>query len=444
MLPSLNIQKFQSLFFDKAVLVLTTLIFVYLFEGAFYSSIVNEFSYFGFKKIELDLYNIILIKLILIINTLTLPLQVRRPSEFLNLFLYLFIYLPSSVVLFSVNPDWLPQKDAFDMFFVLSSCILIISLSSRLPRLNVKRLTVKKKYFKIANYLFFILFCFILLKSLTNLRFSGITELVQLNETRQNQPISGVFVYIYLWIITFFIGLFLSEYSKFSVRVKLILVASVYFLFAFSMGAKILLVGPFIFIFILFWLNYLNNRTYLFFASFAAFFIVINVVSFFLPDVGFALNALFTFRTLSISSLSFAIYFDYFNINDFTYFQHVGVVNTLTDLLTNNGDKFIPLPVILAGVYGLGNFNASFFVNDGYASLGYPGMVLVTILFSIVLYFLDCISRPLKLSTICLALTYFGMYLGNISLFTLLVSHGLLILFIYFYIFSRYVLFIRD
>jgi hypothetical protein len=276
----------------------------------------------------------------------------------------------------------------------------------------------------------------VFLKSLTNLKFVGISQLALLNETRQSQPFSGLFIYFYLWIITFFIGLFISEYSRLSIRVKFTLVGLVYFLFAFSMGAKILLVAPFVFLFVLLWLNYFNRKTYLFFLPFVLLFIVINLVSSFFPEIGFAINALFTFRTLSISSLSFVVYFDYFNTHEFTYFQHVGVVNNITSLFSDNLKDFVPLPVVLAEEYGLGNFNASFFVNDGYASLGYAGILLVTMLFSIIMYILDSVAKPIKLSTICLSLTYFGMYLGNISLFTLLVSHGLILLLFYFYIFS--------
>jgi hypothetical protein len=171
------------------------------------------------------------------------------------------------------------------------------------------------------------------------------------------------------------------------------------------------------------------------------FIVVFNFLYFiglFSSEFAFLGNALFTFRTLSISSLSFALYFDYFKTVDFTYFQHLAFVHNFTNILLSLERSFIPLPVNLASSYNLGNINANFIVNDGYSSLGFPGMILVSFFYSILMYVFDSLSRNVNKYFLFFSLTYFGMYLGNVSLFTLLLSHGLIIAMLYFLFFSRY------
>ena len=330
------------------------------------------------------------------------------------------------------------KTDALNMFFVLSICIFIISLFSKLPLARLKLIVVPRTFFILINVVFFLLFIVIFIESLSNFKVFGLSQLSSLNETRQTHSISGIYIYFYLWIITFFLGLFLGEFKRVNQKVRLLGLSIIYFVFAFSMGAKILLVAPFVFCFVVIWAKFFSRRTFVFFAAFVSFFLLINLVSILSPDVGFAISALFTFRTLSISSLSFVIYFDYFSTHNFTDFSHVGFVNSISNLFSLFTIEHSPLPVVLGKEYGLGNFNASFFVNDGYASFGYAGMFIVTIIYSLILYLIDCVTRTVDRAVVLLSLTYYGMYLGNISLFTLLISHGLIFVIFYYYLFSRY------
>ena len=82
-------------------------------------------------------------------------------------------------------------------------------------------------------------------------------------------------------------------------------------------------------------------------------------------------------------------------------------------------------------------FNANFIANDGYASLGLVGIIIMGIVYSALIYFIDIFSSKVNLLVVGLSLTYIMMFQGNVSLFTLLLSHGLVWLFVVYFLFSK-------
>ena len=424
-----------SLLTDKVVLSVLVLTYLSVFSYSFSLFVVPKFGYFGFVMHETMLIDKIFIYLTVFFISLFLPIYIKRASEILLMFLYVFIYIPSCVVLFSIREDWLPYNDAFEMWGWVSCCFIVILSFTKLPIFQIKSLKINKFYFVTTNLIIVFVLCLLFFKTKGNFSIVSHDNLSELNDVRNSAGLSGVFSYIYLWIITFSIGLLFSIYDNVDLKIRFILLSFIYCFFAFSMGAKILLVAPLVFLGVYFWLfRYKAKFLYIFWGLIIVL-ILFQLITLIFPKLGFTLSALLLFRTLSISSLSFAVYFDYFQVHDYTNFQHIGIVAQLFN--TNFGS---PLPVKLAEYYGLGNFNANFIVNDGYAGMGYRGMLIMSFVYSSFIYLLDCVTKRIKFSIVVFGLTYFGMYLGNVSLFTLLLSHGLLILFFYFLIFSRFLL----
>lgn len=436
----LNYKTCLSEFKTRLILLILVFLYIYLFSLNFENFIAPNFQYFGFRQFSLTGYEVLYTNILIGIVVLLQPTSITKSSEYLNLFLLVFIYYPSSIVFFSVRNDWLSKNDALELFSCFTLCIVLVILFSKIPLLSIRKFKTSRRFYSLTNLFLFCLFFYIVTKSLTNLSIVGISELSKLNESRQSVKVTGLLVYPYLWMVTFFLGFFLAKYKKLSMAYKLCIVSIVYFLLAFSMGAKILLIAPFIFFFIYFWVLYFKCSSYSFVVAFIACFMILNILTTFFPSIGFAISALFTFRTLSISSLSFVIYHDFFQLKPFTHFQHVGLVFSIKDVFAiSSNTQFEVLPVALKEVYGLGNFNANFFVNDGYAAYGYVGMVFVSFIYSSIMYVFDLLTKSTPPLVLFMSLAYFGMYLGNVSLFTIIVSHGLIVSGIYLYIFSGFI-----
>jgi hypothetical protein len=336
-------------------------------------------------------------------------------------FLCVFIYLPFSIIIFRINSEWIDFNQAFVMWIFVSVGMIIIISSLYIKRgvINIGN-KIKPVY---LIYITAILSMYFISVTLSNFTLVGIEQLTELNDVRSNSKISGISAYVYLWLISVLLPYTIGILVHNKKSMYGILFSFIYVYFSFSMGAKILLVAPITFIAIYIWIYRYKMHTRYLFSGVILFIISLYFLGVFFPEQIYFAKALFLFRTISIPNLGFAIYFDYFNDNTFTYFTHIGVV---ADIFSIKND--IPLPVRLHLWYGLGNFNANFIVNDGYASLGFIGIIIISIIYSGIGYVLDVCSKGKSRIVVFFSLVYIIMFQANISLFTLLLSHGLVFL----------------
>ncbi|HDY7659515.1 hypothetical protein J0J21_06260 [Vibrio vulnificus] len=389
---------------------------------SFNNFIIPNFDYFGFRNNDVSLVKLITSSFICFLLFYLLPDKLNRASRVLVCFLNVCVLIPSTYILWNVNQAWLSENDAFVFLMTMYVCFLIINASLWVER---KKITLSKRLDeKYLLTIAVVLLGYFVLKTSSTFSFVSILELQKLNEIRAETSIGGIWAYLYLWLISILLPyliavMYMNGYSK-----KAFFVSLVYVYFAFSMGAKILLVAPLVFLFLKTISKQMSTSKSQIVIGFSFAVIMVYVVGFFNASIGYAFKSLFIFRTLSIPNLAFPIYFDYFSKFDFTYFTHVGPLKSFaTDIME------IPLAVRLHNEYGLGNFNANFLANDGYASLGLIGMVIMSIIYSSYLYLLDCfVVGEHKNRIMIISLAYIIMFQSNVSFFTLLLSHGLLLL----------------
>ncbi|HHQ4783460.1 TPA: hypothetical protein ACSPZU_002994 [Aeromonas veronii] len=350
-----------------------------------------------------------------------LPKKIDKPSYLMCSFLVLFIYIPFSIIIFRTNEQWVNFEEGFILWCFVFVGVFLVTLSLHVRRINVAfPRKIKSTY---VIYLTAIITVYYIVLTASNFTLVGIDKLTELNDVRSSSKVTGFSAYVYLWLISillpYSIGvLFFNKKILFGM-----LFAFVYVYFSFSMGAKILLVAPITFFGLFIWFKKFNSDLRCLFWGVSCFIVFLYVFGIFSPETSYFMKALFFFRTISIPSLAFSIYYDYFNTNHLTYFTHIGIV---ADIFATKSQ--IALPVALHNWYGLGNFNANFLVNDGYASLGHVGIIIMAMVYALLIYILDICSCK-KDSTVCLfSLVYIIMFQANISLFTLMVSHGLFML----------------
>ncbi|PIE24844.1 MAG: hypothetical protein CSA60_02505 [Neptuniibacter caesariensis] len=73
-----------------------------------------------------------------------------------------------------------------------------------------------------------------------------------------------------------------------------------------------------------------------------------------------------------------------------------------------------------------GNSNASFLATDGAASLGLVGVLLVSVLLSMILFVINMLTRRWPPALVIPTMAPMALILTNGSLFTVLISFGML------------------
>lgn len=143
----------------------------------------------------------------------------------------------------------------------------------------------------------------------------------------------------------------------------------------------------------------------------------------------FALSGIFILRTQCISGLLFTLYIHFFENHPYTYYTHVNIVNWLTEAY--------PYTDVLGRAVSQGgmNANATFWITDGLAAMGWSGIIVISIIFIFFKSTLNSIEcRYDRYDCFIIFLPAVSMML-NASLFTAVLSCGFLVL----YLILRYV-----
>lgn len=150
----------------------------------------------------------------------------------------------------------------------------------------------------------------------------------------------------------------------------------------------------------------------------------------FFPDDGLGMwaKSIILLRALGSNGWVASRYLEYFTVEGFTYFSHVGPINALTGMYPY-GD------LSLGQVIGLAysgsteaNFNASFWASDGFASFGPVGILVVTPVIGFILYVINRTMASLDPKFAVLWMSGFFIALLNVPITTALLSGGGLII----------------
>lgn len=137
-------------------------------------------------------------------------------------------------------------------------------------------------------------------------------------------------------------------------------------------------------------------------------------------------------RTLSINGLLTAQYFDFFQHNPLTYFSHIKGVNWIHayPYQYSLGQE---IGLAYAGTSDL-DASAHFWATDGIGGLGLPGVLLMSVFCALVFWVLDSASQRHDPRFAALVTAYAAYNIANISLFTSLLSGGLILLMVLLYL----------
>lgn len=142
----------------------------------------------------------------------------------------------------------------------------------------------------------------------------------------------------------------------------------------------------------------------------------------------FSIAAIFIMRTQCIEGLLINFYLNFFEVGNhpYTYYTHINIINKLTGLYPYNDS------IGYVVMYGDSNANGNFWLMDGIAAGGFVGCIIASIVFCIVKNMLNTASRGLNIYLCVVVLLFELSALTNTSIFTALLTGGVLIILLVF------------
>lgn len=138
------------------------------------------------------------------------------------------------------------------------------------------------------------------------------------------------------------------------------------------------------------------------------------------------------FRMITVPSSAMDIYNEFFARHDLTYFCQLRILKPFVTCPYEH-----PLGVEMENNYGLGNFNASLFATEGIASVGMLFAPVSVFMCGLVIALGNRLSAGLPPRFILLSGAILPQILLNVPLSTVLLTHGMGILFLLWYITPR-------
>ena len=398
---------------------------------------VPFFNYVGMSP---EKYIILLLFIFLVV--FFLPVKLRNSSDIFVWILSFFLYIPINVF-YAGSVDIVGPLDLL-VFLTVGLSFVLIALPSHLMR--------KREIFGISdsnmNYrkiMAFLVIVWVVLLFVLIQKYASILSLRGLDEVYIQRSLGKADSLLYGYAQVYFgyvISLALVVLGLFHKQKIVLLLGVLGCLFLYSITAeKTIFILP-VFIYFVYLLSVSKNPILwlvLFVFSLGCYFFIIacwGAYNQLLKDLGFYLLT----RVVAIPGLFFVDYFNYFSEIGYTNFSHAKGFNLFFNAspMLAQDPLFPELGRIVArDVHGIdSNSNASFLSTDGVAGFGLLGVLIVSFFMSVILFMINYLTKYWPLQITLPLMAPMALTLTNGSLFTVLLSFGLLF-WLFMFFFSR-------
>lgn len=416
---------------SRITLVLLTLVYILIVMWGFINYLLPWWGYFGLEYKELDVDVMLMVVLFCLAPVFRMPLKIVRPSMFAYWILYFLTYIP--MVIGSGLDAKFETEERFWISLSYFIGFLLLGISYRLKLIRFKERNISIKKFWLFYYLItFFMLAFILYLFRDNLSFADLFSSEAVYDTRflgqkiQNQSaIAGHFI---MWLgnalFPFLIAVGLVNKDK----IKLYIGSGGLILLYMTMANKQFLFAILftILIYKLFKAKSQKKITlfliYLTIPTFAL--IYSQTTDGIIQVLGFQLAGILLLRTVYTSSVMSIYYNDFFKTHEVTNFSHISVINKFIDYPYGDQQLGVVIGTNFANIDNY-NANATFFLTDGVASIGLIGVPIIALFCSLIFFLFDSVVNKNTLILAVLLIANSCIALMNVSIFTTLISGGL-------------------
>jgi hypothetical protein len=418
---------FSSKFlFGKLILMcIYVLTYDYMYENFIY----KLFGYLG----DVDYEPMGIMKKMVWLLLSTLPVVeyngLKKISSFFSLFIYLFVYIPfihAMYVAYGIDTIQLGSYTLIMFVFILFyfklgngwSPIKDLEICPQIPFRAIEITTILLTIMFVAAVRDRMQFVNI---------FTNQSLLYELREQNSESGVLGGIAYIQGWLFGAFYPYLLVVYLRQKHWIKSLFPLAGYMLLFMADMQKMTFVMPFA-LMLLYYVIKINEEkisNYLHSYIVVCLTIFSIIVYIFQEDqLVFTLASFLLLRTVCVAGWLTQLYIHFFNENPYTYYSHINAVNFLTNSY--------PYNEVLGRAVARGsqNANANFFLTDGVAAAGLVGIFFIGLLFLGILILINSISARYKRTDIFIIFMPTMAFFLNTSIFTTLLSNGLLVLII--------------
>ena len=435
---------------NRIILITSSLFYLVVFKYTYESTISPIWDYFGLGFSPPPIVYEILSFLFGIVPLFWAPVSFFRPSVILYYVQYTFVYIPILLVCYHANRPSLNDLNCLKLCIFLFIGMLILTLCYHIPIRKIRPAIQVKQTHKLTYIgLFFSVILLFLVGVKTGSSFGSafltddnskvvgtqIFENANVSRAKFSSSASSVggrfAVYSMFWLSGFFLPL-LFAYGIF-MRRKMNFVfffLGYLFLFVFA-GYKSCMVALIALPAVWFFLSRRSNGPAQMILVCGSFLLISNIFSF----GGFGdtqvgawakmLADWMNLRIFCIAPLTTVQYIGFFDSNPLTYMSHIKGFNLLIEYpYTQDIGTYVGRFHYGGGI----NVNSGFWATDGIAALGIIGILTSSVICILVFWVLDSASVGLNPKFVSLSLGYIAMTFPNISIFTNLITGGLLLL----------------
>ena len=420
---------------SSAVNILTAIIYIFLFRRVYEDCLYGVFDYYGFKIDNTAFGDEIITNLLSFLPILLYRPNNKKASDFVAIIIYVMIYIPSLMSLQYYYTNYTFAIKYQLVYFVGMCLFFLVSKNRRSLYVLTSSVYVRPKVIMVFS---------VIIALVTLIVFRGNIKLVSFEDVYGLRETGGgiadsipLFGYFYQWMSTVFSPV-LVAYGCYKNNKKIIIGGfALSLLFYMTCGMKSTLFIPILSYFlyksldkdegnivkVFPWLTVGLAIPYFFYLSFQS-------------RIAEILVGLILMRTYGIAAYMTPIYIDVFQQYPYTYYSHIRIVDAIFGMY--------PFTTYALGMevnqaYGTvdpeANMNANFMVTDGIAAGGLLGVLFISVLFYFFLIILNRLTNRFEYCFVVSIMTGAVISLTNNSLFTTLLTCGLLVvLLIYKYI----------
>jgi len=381
------------------------------------------------------IYGLIISIVLNILIIILLPYKIYKISNAAVWLIYIMIYLPTLYL-----PHYILNIETnliISYNLIITLGFLIIIIAQYLPSISISNLSTSHKWFTYSVGLVIIsILLFYIYKNIGNF---SVINIFHVYEQRDNykellQANGRIFAYISIWLYFLFVPITLSiscyfiNTKQYFIAVTFIIISivsamSVFFLTGYkSAFFSIMLVTAII----------LSFKTGVKGYAIIKYIIYIYLLSYILIIINFSWPALHFIRRLFLApGINASYYYDYFHIHQIYYLSH----SFLSKWFLN--EYGVGPPFIIGKVYYNApnmSANANFWA-DAFANFSYTGIIIYSILLSMIIWIADSISKKhsLRFALAAIGMSFYS--LANSSLFTTILTYGLIFSIIFLWLF---------
>ncbi|RWK37343.1 hypothetical protein [Mesorhizobium sp.] len=417
--------------YKRMFVILWVAIYVVAFVDIYIKWASVHYSYIGFPYVYNPSDTSISCVLIFLF-ALLLPISVTRYSDFFCWMLYLMAFIPTLLI---VAMQGYESFDASWLIVSVAASFFLILYIPRVIRFKPYSLTSQVS----AGTFFFVFFAFYLAAIAFYvgtyrgmMSFSGLDEIYEQRARFGGMEASALALYLTGWLsfamspYLLAVGLF-DQTRRWAVAVGLAGQIIVFMAFAGKIMLAMLVVMFGFYFFALKKGRISTPRIAFGFAALAGSIFAILKATNYEPDgIVLDLASLIYMRTLGIQGAMTGVYADVFSHNPITYWSHINIINQIVSYPYREPLGYV-VGMKLVGGTGF-NANANFWATDGVAAYGFMGVVIIGAVLGFLLSLANKVVTPDRLPFAATVSIPFIMSLGNVSLFTSLITGGGLIM----------------